>query len=147
MEITHAMQTFVDFAKEAWLRSHSASDAVKYACQNWAVHLSQALNPRDGMLNHRFKAFWNGHLLSWLERQWCLKGLRFCLIVLSDGHKLAKEYLQAPGTRVACKVVIFFPGSSDLYASRSSDGQHRRDCDYYIPSNSNDKMLGRYAIK
>ena len=37
-----------------------------------------------------FKSFWNHHLLSWLETQWCLKGLRSCLVILSAVQKLAK---------------------------------------------------------
>ncbi|KAG0695011.1 hypothetical protein DFH29DRAFT_1005844 [Suillus ampliporus] len=70
--------------------SRSASDALKYACQNWAVHLSRAPNPWNNSLNHVFKTFWNHHLLSWLKRQWCLKGLRSCLLVLSEMQKFAK---------------------------------------------------------
>ncbi|KAG0703060.1 hypothetical protein DFH29DRAFT_464563 [Suillus ampliporus] len=90
MQITHAMKTFVDFAQEARERSQSTSDALNYACQNWAFHLSQAPSPWDDRLKHMFVFFGNRNLLSWLERQWCLKGLRSCLIVLSEGQKLAK---------------------------------------------------------
>lgn len=89
-EVVHAMRTFVDFAKEAQEQSQTASTALRYACQNWAVHLSRTQNPWDDTLNHIFKTFWDHHLLSWLERQWCLKGLQFCLVILSEGQKLAK---------------------------------------------------------
>ncbi|KAG0708370.1 hypothetical protein DFH29DRAFT_870913 [Suillus ampliporus] len=78
------------FANEAQEKSQSTSDALKYACQNWVVHLSRAPNPWDDKLHHIFQAFWNRHLLSWLERQWYLKGLRSCLVVLSEGLELAK---------------------------------------------------------
>ncbi|KAG1738644.1 uncharacterized protein EDB91DRAFT_448563, partial [Suillus paluster] len=98
MEIIHAMTAFATFANEARERSRSASDASNYACQNWAFHLSRAPNPWDIRLKRAFKFFWDYHLLSWLERQWCLKGLRSCLVVLSEGQKLAKEcLLRAPG--------------------------------------------------
>ncbi|KAG0701362.1 hypothetical protein DFH29DRAFT_1069706 [Suillus ampliporus] len=90
MDIIRAMIAFQSFANQAQKRSRSASDALKYACQNWVVHLSRAPTPWDDTLNHIFQAFWNRHLLSWLERQWCLKGLRSCLIILSEGQKLAK---------------------------------------------------------
>ncbi|KAG0701365.1 hypothetical protein DFH29DRAFT_1080161 [Suillus ampliporus] len=89
-DIVHAINTFTTFASEAQEQSRSASDALKYACQNWAIHLSRTPNPWNDMLNHKFQAFWNRHLLSWLERQWCLKGLRSCLVVLSEGQKLVK---------------------------------------------------------
>ncbi|KAG2039643.1 hypothetical protein BDR03DRAFT_213665 [Suillus americanus] len=89
-EIIRAMNAFTTFANEAQERSQSASDAFKYACQNWVVHLSRAPNPWDDTLNRIFQAFWNRHLLSWLEQQWCLKGLRSCLDILSKGQKLAK---------------------------------------------------------
>ncbi|KAG1738618.1 uncharacterized protein EDB91DRAFT_1347567 [Suillus paluster] len=99
IEVIYAMTAFVIFAKEARERSQSASDALKYACQNWAFHLLRALSPWDGRLNTLFKLFWDHHLLAWLERQWCLKGLRSCLLVLSEGQKLAKERLfQASGS-------------------------------------------------
>ncbi|KAG2141182.1 uncharacterized protein EDB93DRAFT_641773 [Suillus bovinus] len=90
MEIIHAMTAFVDFAKDALHQSQSASDALKYTCNNWVVHLSQARAPWDDTLNHLFKVFWTRHLLSWLEMQWCLKGLRSCLFILSEGQELAK---------------------------------------------------------
>jgi hypothetical protein len=89
-EIIHAMNAFIAFAKEAQKRNQSSSDAVKYAHQNWVVHLSRAPDPWDDTLNHIFQAFWNCHLLSWLERQWCLKGLRSCLDILSEVQKVAK---------------------------------------------------------
>ncbi|KAG2135687.1 hypothetical protein BD769DRAFT_1441621 [Suillus cothurnatus] len=71
-KIIHDMNTFTTFANEALQQSRSSSQALKYACQNWA-------------------AFWNRYLLSWLERQWCLKGLRSCLDILSEGQTSAKE--------------------------------------------------------
>jgi hypothetical protein len=89
-QIIHAMNAFNTFANETQQKSRSSSDALKYACQNWAFHLSRAANPRDDALHHIFRVFWNHHLLSWLERQWCLKGLRSCLDVLSEGQKFAK---------------------------------------------------------
>ncbi|KAG1722073.1 uncharacterized protein EDB91DRAFT_1175167, partial [Suillus paluster] len=99
IEVIYAMTAFAIFAKEARERSRSASDALKYACQNWAFHLSRAPTPRDGKPDVLFKFFWDHHLLAWLERQWCLKGLWSCLLVLSEGQKLAKEcLLQAPGS-------------------------------------------------
>jgi hypothetical protein len=90
VEVVRAMKTFVYFAKEAQEQSQIASAALRYACQNWAVHLSRTRNPWDDTLNHIFKTFWDHHLLSWLERQWCLKGLQSCLVILSEGQKLAK---------------------------------------------------------
>ncbi|KAG1765657.1 hypothetical protein EDD22DRAFT_968460 [Suillus occidentalis] len=90
-EIIHAMNAFVNFANEATERSRSSSDALKYACQNWAIHLSGSPNPWDETLNHIFKIFWNRHLLSWLERQWCLKGLQSCFVVLHAVQTLAKS--------------------------------------------------------
>jgi len=90
MDIIHAIRTFTIFADEAQERSRSASDALKYASQNFSVHLSRAPKPWDDNLQHIFKSFWNDHLLSWLERQWCLKGLRSCLVILSAIQKLAK---------------------------------------------------------
>ncbi|KAG2140784.1 hypothetical protein BD769DRAFT_1428485, partial [Suillus cothurnatus] len=95
-EIIHAMNLLIAFANEAQERSRSSSDALKYACQNWVVHLSRAPNPWDGTLDHIFKAFWNCHLLSWLERQWCLKGLRSSLDILSKGQKLGKAIVVKP---------------------------------------------------
>jgi environmental stress-induced protein Ves len=85
--IIHAMKAFVDFAKGE--REQSTSDALKYACQNWAFHLSRA-HPWNDELNRIFKRFWDSRLLSWFERQWCLKGLLSCLLVLSEGQKHAK---------------------------------------------------------
>jgi len=89
-EIIRAMKLFIAFANEAQERSQSSSDALKYASRNWVVHLSRAPNPWDDTLNHIFRVFWTCHLLSWLERQWCLKGLRSCLDILSEGQKLVK---------------------------------------------------------
>jgi hypothetical protein len=89
-EIIHAMNAFITFAKEAQKQSQSSSDAVKYTHQNWVVHLSHAPNPWDNTFKHIFQAFWNHHLLSWLEQQWCLKGLWSCLDILSEAQKLAK---------------------------------------------------------
>jgi hypothetical protein len=89
-KIIRAMNAFITFANEAQQQSQSSSDALKYACQNWAVHLSCAPNPWDDTLIRAFQAFWSRHLLSWLERQWCLKGLRSCLDILSEGQTLAK---------------------------------------------------------
>ncbi|KAG1738608.1 uncharacterized protein EDB91DRAFT_1249131 [Suillus paluster] len=96
VEIVHAMASFAMVANETRERTQSASDALKYACQNWAFHLSRAPSPWDDRLNRAFKLFWDRHLLSWLERQWCLKGLRSCLIALSEGQKLAKSMSQNP---------------------------------------------------
>jgi hypothetical protein len=92
IEVIHAMTAFMIFAIAAQERSQSTSDALKYACQNWAVHLSRAQTPRtrNDALEHIFKLFWNRYSLAWLERQWCLKGLRSCLVVLSEGQKIAK---------------------------------------------------------
>jgi len=90
MGIIHAITAFTIFAGEAQERSRSASDVLKYASQNFAVHLSRAPKPWDDKLHHTFKSFWNHHLLSWLERQWCLKGLRSCLVILSAVQKLAR---------------------------------------------------------
>jgi hypothetical protein len=91
-DIIHAMKVFVSYTNGAQERSQSASDAITYACLNWAMHLSRAPNPWNNILNlkHIFKVFWVDHLLSWLERHWCLRGLRSCLIVLSEGQELAK---------------------------------------------------------
>ncbi|OAX36808.1 hypothetical protein K503DRAFT_867309 [Rhizopogon vinicolor AM-OR11-026] len=90
MEVVLAVKAFVNFTNEAWERSQSASDALTYACQNWAAHISGASKPWDDRLNYVFKVFWHRHLLSWLERQWCLKGLRSCLAILSKGQDFAK---------------------------------------------------------
>ncbi|KAG1777331.1 hypothetical protein EV702DRAFT_273498 [Suillus placidus] len=96
MEILRAMEAFMAFTQEAREQSQSTSGALNYACQNWAFHLSQAPSLWDDDLNHAFKLFWDRHLLSWLERQWCLKGLQSCLVVLSEGQRLAQAHLQAP---------------------------------------------------
>jgi hypothetical protein len=90
IEIIHAMNALKSFANEALERSRTASDALKYACHNWVVHLSRAPCPWDDTLNRIFQAFWNDHMISWLEMEWCLKGLRSCLGILSEGQKLAK---------------------------------------------------------
>jgi hypothetical protein len=90
MGIIRAMNVFIAFANEAQERSRLSSDALEYASQNWVVHVSRAPTPWDDALNHIFQAFWNRHLLSWLERQWCLKGLRSCLDILSEGQKFGK---------------------------------------------------------
>jgi hypothetical protein len=101
IDVIHAMTTFMIFATEARERSQTTSDALKYACQNWAIHLSRAQTLWNPTLEHIFKSFWNRYLLAWLERQWCLKGLRSCLAVLSEGQKIAKEHLvEAAGSRV-----------------------------------------------
>jgi len=90
MEIIHAINAFLSFANEARDRSHSTSDSLVYACQNWAMHLSRVPNPWPNTLNHIFKAFWKDHLLFWLERQWCLRSLQSCLDILSEGQELAE---------------------------------------------------------
>jgi hypothetical protein len=90
MAVIHAMKTLSIVADEAQKRSRSASGALNYACQNWAVHLSRTPKPWDHRLAHTFQSFWNRNLLSWLERQWCLKDLPSCLTILSEGEKLAK---------------------------------------------------------
>jgi hypothetical protein len=89
-DILHTMNDFQRFASEAKKRSRSASDALKYACHNWVVHLSHAPNPWDDTLDHILQAFWNDHIIPWMEMEWCLKGLRSCLIVLSEGQKFVK---------------------------------------------------------
>ncbi|KAG0699000.1 hypothetical protein DFH29DRAFT_67372 [Suillus ampliporus] len=106
MEIIHAMKAFSSVANGARVLSLSASDALKYACQNWAFHLSRVANPWGDTLDQIFMAFWNNHLLSWLERQWCLKGLRSCLVVLYEGQKLAKEHhsLESPELSILHKI-------------------------------------------
>ncbi|KAG1765294.1 hypothetical protein EV702DRAFT_1204617 [Suillus placidus] len=96
MEIVHAVKAFSGIAGEAWERSQSASGALEYACQNWAIHLSRTPEPWNESLAHVFQSFWNRNLVSWLERQWCLTDLPSCLTILSDGEKLAKEHLRAP---------------------------------------------------
>ncbi|KAG2076433.1 hypothetical protein BDR04DRAFT_1148867, partial [Suillus decipiens] len=91
IEIIHAMKVFSSFAYEVWEESQSASDILNYACQNWVVHLSRAPDPWDEKLSHIFQSFWDHNLLSWLSRQWCLKDLRSCLAILSEGEKIAKH--------------------------------------------------------
>ncbi|KAG1801177.1 hypothetical protein EV424DRAFT_404245 [Suillus variegatus] len=86
MEIFYAMMAFEGFAHKAQERSRSASDALNYACQNWAFHLSRVHSPWDNILNHLFKFFWSHHLPCWLERQWCSKGLRSCLAILFEAQ-------------------------------------------------------------
>jgi hypothetical protein len=88
IEILHTLKAFISSANESQERTRSASNALVYASQNWSAHLSQV--PLDDALSSIFKAFWNNHLLSWLEMQWHLKGLRSCLIILSEGQGLAK---------------------------------------------------------
>jgi hypothetical protein len=88
--LLHAMKAFVDFANTAREESQSTSGALKYACQNWALHLSEAPKPWDDKLGNIFGVFWNHHLLSWLERQWCLKDLHSCLVILSEGQELQR---------------------------------------------------------
>ncbi|KAG2148262.1 hypothetical protein BD769DRAFT_558996 [Suillus cothurnatus] len=51
---------------------------------------TKSISFRCSQLDHVFQPFWNRYLLSWLERQWCLKGLRSCLDILSQVQKLAK---------------------------------------------------------
>jgi hypothetical protein len=99
VEIILAMKAFMRFANQAQNRNRSASEALKYACHNWTVHLSQAPKPWNENLKCVFKSFWNRYLLSWLERQWCLKGLQPCLSILSEGEQLVREnFLQASGS-------------------------------------------------
>jgi hypothetical protein len=88
--IIHAMKVFMDYAKDAQKRSQTTSNTLKYACHNWVSHSLQAPKPWDNMLNCLFKSFWNHHLLSWLEWQWCLNGLQSCLSILSKGQNLVK---------------------------------------------------------
>ncbi|KIK34223.1 hypothetical protein CY34DRAFT_17872 [Suillus luteus UH-Slu-Lm8-n1] len=90
LEIIHAMKAFSSFAGRARKQSQLASGALNYACQNWAVHLSRTPKPWDEKLSHVFQSFWDHNLVSWLERQWCLRDLPSCLTILSDGEKLAK---------------------------------------------------------
>ncbi|KAG2052171.1 hypothetical protein BDR06DRAFT_997820 [Suillus hirtellus] len=99
IEIIDAMKVFSSFAYEAREESQSTSDVLNYACQNWVVHLSRAPNPWDESLSHIFQSFWGRNLLSWLTRQWCLKGLRSCLTILSEGEKIAMQHhLQISGS-------------------------------------------------
>jgi hypothetical protein len=105
-EIIRAVNTFERFANEAQERSQSASDALKYACHNWAVHLSRAPNPWDNTLGHAFQAFWNDHTIPWLEMEWCLKGLRSCLVVLLEGQKIVKVCFYDSPVEVATIYVL-----------------------------------------
>ncbi|KAG2079152.1 hypothetical protein BDR04DRAFT_22379 [Suillus decipiens] len=89
-EIIHVMNAFDSFANVALERSRTASDALKYACHNWTGHLSRAPEPWDSMLHRILQAFWNDYIVSWLEMEWCLKGLPSCFDILSEGQKLAK---------------------------------------------------------
>jgi hypothetical protein len=95
-EVIYAMATFEIFASEVRERSRTASGALIYACQNWALHLSRAPRPWDNTLDHLVKSFWNHHLLSWLETQWCLKGLQACLAILFEAQKLVSSEEQKP---------------------------------------------------
>ncbi|KAG2749460.1 hypothetical protein P692DRAFT_20470692 [Suillus brevipes Sb2] len=90
-KIIHATNSFVSFANKAQERSQSAPDALKYACHNWVVHLSRAPHPWNDALHCMFQAFSNDHIISWLEMEWCLKGLRSCLVALSEGQKFVKS--------------------------------------------------------
>ncbi|KAG1771772.1 hypothetical protein EDD22DRAFT_966014 [Suillus occidentalis] len=90
-DIIHAVHAFESFANAAQERSQSAPDALKYACHNWVVHLSRAPHPWDGTLNCIFQAFCNDYIIPWLEMEWCLKGLRSCLVILSEGQKIVKS--------------------------------------------------------
>lgn len=92
IEILDAMKVFSSFAYVAREESQSAPDFLNYACQNWAVHLSRAPNPWDESLSHIFQSFWDRYLLPWLTRQWCSKGLRSCLTILSEGEKIARHH-------------------------------------------------------
>jgi hypothetical protein len=103
MKIFHAMVDFEGFAHEAQEQSRSASDALNYACQNWAFHLSRAHSPWDDTINHLFKSFWSCHLLCWLERQWCLRGLRSCLAILFE----AQNFALLDSVRNLAKVCVF----------------------------------------
>lgn len=89
-EIVRSMNTFMTFTHKEQHTSQLSSDALKYACQNWATHLLCASDSRDDTLNYIFQAFCDRYLLSWLERQWCSKGLRSCHVILSEGQKLVK---------------------------------------------------------
>jgi hypothetical protein len=75
MGIIHVIMAFVTFRDQVQKRSRSASEALKYTCQNFVVHLSQAPKPWDDTLQHI--SFWNNHLISWLD-------------ILFEGQKLAK---------------------------------------------------------
>ncbi|KAG1788024.1 uncharacterized protein HD556DRAFT_1245812, partial [Suillus plorans] len=91
--------------------------ALKYACRNWAVHLSRAPHPWDNKLDHIFHAFWNHRLLSWLELQWCLKGLQSCLVILSEGQKLAKVCISNHSCHSSWKLILLHSMSTVLSSS------------------------------
>ncbi|KAG2158140.1 uncharacterized protein EDB93DRAFT_746936 [Suillus bovinus] len=112
IEIIHAMKAFSNFANETRERSQLSSNVLNYACQNWAVHISQAPKPWNGKLAHIFKSFWDNHLPNWLERQWCVKDLQSCLTILAESEKLAKEHLlQTPDhLNNQSEIVGFFEG-------------------------------------
>lgn len=110
IEIIHAMNIFSNFANEARERSQSSSDVLNYACQNWAVHISRAPKQWDEKLGHIFKSFWDRHLLSWLERQWCVKDLQSCLTILTEGEKVAKERLLQTPSHLDDQPKVEFPG-------------------------------------
>ena len=90
MDIIRDMKAFVDLAQEAQERGRSTSDTLKYACQNWAFHLSRIPNPWGEEHTRLYTDFVDNHLLSWFERQWCLEGLSSCLAVLTEWQKHAK---------------------------------------------------------
>jgi hypothetical protein len=97
---------FEGFAHEAQERSRSASDALSYACQNWAFHLSRAHSPWDDTLNHLFKSFWSHHLLCWLEMQWFSKGLRSCLAILIEAQSFVlRDSLRSLAKARVCVVL------------------------------------------
>jgi hypothetical protein len=87
-QIIDAISTF---ANEVHERTQVASDALKYACHNWAIHLSRAPRPWRKSLKCVFQAFRKDHTISWLEMEWCLKGLRSCLTILSEGQNVVKS--------------------------------------------------------
>jgi Ca2+-binding RTX toxin-like protein len=95
-ETIDAMKAFTTFANEARERSRSTSNALKYACQSWAFHLSRIPKSWDDSdmlpLKHVFKLFCDRNLISWLERQWCLNGLQSCLVILFEVEKLMKVH-------------------------------------------------------
>jgi hypothetical protein len=120
MDIFRAMQHFVTFANGARERSRSSSNTLKYACQYWAFHLEKAPSLWDKTLTHIFESFWNRSLLSWLERQWCLNGLRSCLVILSEGQKLAKVCISNdsfPATQHLCIQEHLYHASGSSQAS------------------------------
>jgi hypothetical protein len=58
------MNAFERFTNEAQGRSRSASDALRYACHNL-----RAPHPWDDALKYIFLAFWNDHIIPWLEME------------------------------------------------------------------------------